>query len=298
MRITENTVVNNLLDRISDTRSRVTQLQQQLSTGKRVNTMSDDPAGGETILRYKSAIQKNTQFKNNADSGSEIMNDTSSALDSFGNLVIDLKSILTAANNASRSNSLDSYGKQVNELLKSMIELANTNSQGKYIFGGTQTQDPPYTLSFDESTVTSNPNGIDGAIKLDMGEGTREQVNITGQQAFNGTQMFSTIIQIRDTLLANNAPTTAQLQSVDDFMNHIMAVSSQAGSMVNRFDLLSSQLDTENSRMTSLLSNTQDTDVAQAGIQLSQDQTILDAAMGSGANIIQKSLINFLMGTG
>ncbi len=298
MRITENTVIHNLLDRITNTKNQETQIQQQLSTGKQVNTMSDNPAAGETILRYKSTIQKNTEYKKNADTGSDFMNDTASTLDSFDNLLMDLKSTLTAANNGSVSNSLSTYGQQVNEILKSMIELANTNYEGKYIFGGTQTLTAPYSASIDNNgivtAVTANPNGIDGSIKLDMGEGTKEQININGQDAFFGTQIFSTIMQIRDSLNNNTVPATAQLQGIDNYIDHISAMCSQAGSMVNRFDLLSSQLDTENSSLTALLSNTQDTDVAQAGIQLSQDQTILNAAMTSGASIIQKSLINFL----
>jgi len=294
MRITQTTIASTFLNNINDTRERINDEQTELASGKRVMKVSDDPVATNTILRLKAFLGNNAQYqKNNAQAQTQA-EATESALSSFSDLMVSLKGVLSQATNGANTADYKTYSDQVDELLSQAVELGNTQSNGVYIFGGTNTKQQPFTLAADHSTVTANPNGITGTIQYPVNEGVTQTVNIDGQQAFQGTAIFELMINVKNELEAGQAPTTAESQSVDGFLSSVTAATGKAGAMIQDLDNNNTQLAAQQTQLQQLLSVQQDSDVAETTIKMNQDQLELQAALSSGASVLPKTLLDFL----
>ncbi|HUN65382.1 MAG TPA: flagellar hook-associated protein FlgL [Bacteroidota bacterium] len=294
MRITENSLVSQFLGSLNTTRERIVDLQDQLSSGKAVEKSSDDPVAMSVILRLQNSLDRNAQFQKNVSDASNMIDNTQSALGSFTDILTQLKSILATANNTTAGDSLPALADQVDSLLTEAVNVANTQFNGKYLFGGTNTLDPPFQLAADHSAVTANPAGITGAINYQIGEGTTQAVNIDGQEAFQGTQMFDLMIQLRDSLQSGTIPAAASMDSVSTMMDHLVAESGKAGAISQLLSTNQTLLEDQNTQLESLRSNYQDTDVAEATMQMKQAEVMLESALNTGAQIIPQSLIDYM----
>lgn len=294
MRVTENIIASALLLNVNNNREQITKLQSQLASGKRVLKPSDDPQATDSILRLQTVLNKNEQYLKNVADSQAVMEESSAALDGFASVMQDVRDELVRASNGSRQDSLKIHADRLDQLLTQAVEIANTKFNGKYIFGGTNTLQAPFALAADHSAVTANPNGITGTIAYDVAEGSTQTVNIDGQEAFKGTQFFDTIIQLRDKLASGQFPAVGDVESVNAIVEHVLGKSSKAGSILQGLDAMHMHLEEQQNQLRSLLSIEQDTDVAQATLQLKHNELMLDAALNTGARILPKSLLDFL----
>ena len=295
MRVTESAISSNYLSNVNQAREKIVNLQAQIASGKRVLKPSDDPLATNSILRLRASLQDNEQYSKNVVDGSIIAQSTSSALDAVASLFIDLKETVTRASNPAVVSEFATFAAQVDQVLSQVLASANTKFNGKYLFGGTQTTDPPYVLSADRSTVTKNPNGIDGTISYVVSDGLSQQVNIPGEEAFQGQGLFDLLIQVRDDLNNGLSPTVAQANAIDQGFEHVVMEASKAGSYAQNMDNLTMRLENQNTQLTQFLSNDQDTDLAESVMQLKQQEAMLDAALNTGGRIIPKTLLDFLL---
>lgn len=294
MRISDNAFTRSYLLNINNTRARISKLQDQLSTGRRVLNPSDDPEAANKILRIKNTIAKNEQYQENVGDGTGMMQATAHGLDTFGNLLLEAKEILTKARSGGRTPNLATFAEQIDQLITSAVQAANTKFNGKYLFGGTQTTDPPFILASDRSAVTLNPNGITGKIEIPVNEGTTQVVNIDGQEAFRGAQIFQALIDVRNTMFNGVVPTAAQFDAVNAHLDHVSDVGGKAGLILNALGMSDTFLQERGNQLAQLLSGQEDTDFAEATLQLRKDETMLEAALNIGARILPKTLLDFL----
>jgi flagellar hook-associated protein 3 FlgL len=232
MRITESRIAADFLTNVANTQNRINDLQNQLSTGKRVNEPSDDPEAADLILRLNASIARNEQFSRNIGGAQSMLSASTGALDSMQQLIAQLQATMTQAENGTETTSLPTLADTVDGYLNQAIALANTEFNGKYVFGGTQTQTPPYTLAPNAApppsqvvTYTGNTGQIDYAV----GEGQTQAVNVTGQEAFGGAAFFNELIQIRDNLRAGIAPSAADGTAVAGALQTVLAAAGRAG---------------------------------------------------------------------
>ena len=69
MRVTTNMAVNNLVRNLDRSYGRMVKFQQQLSSGSRINRLSDDPAAVERSLALRTELRNMEQFQKNIDDG-------------------------------------------------------------------------------------------------------------------------------------------------------------------------------------------------------------------------------------
>jgi len=292
MRITHNMSVSNFLLNINRTRERIDDLQVQIASGKRVAKPSDDPYEISSIQRLSSLIEHTEQYQQNVGEGNVMLLATENALDQAHGVLVEIKEILVAATNGiHQADTFRTFGEQVGQKLNHLIDIANTRFNGKYLFGGTQTLTKPYTLG---ATVTANPAGISGNIQLDIMDGTKQTINISGEEAFQGATILDLIRQIRDTLQSGSQPTSAQMDQLDDAIDHVLEMTGKAGAMVQQLNAVEGQLERQQLELKQLLSLKYDTDTAEAIVKLKQQELALEAALNAGASILQKSLLDFL----
>jgi len=292
MRITELTVIKNLIDNINKTREKINQVQLKIATGKEINTVSDDPYIANSIMNLKAMINRNEQFQKNIDDAIDFLTATGDALDNFINTLIDIKSLLVEISNSAREPDYETYANRLGELFKQLLDSANTNFKGKYIFNGTNTKVKPF--SYDEKNDLLISDLSNGGIKFEVNDGVYEKVNFTVEEIFGGREIFDLVHQIKSSLKNKIKPDISLLQRFEQLFENIVSNSSEVGALMNRFNLLRKQIEKQNLILTELLSIRQDTDIAQQAINLQKGQLILESAYMLAGKIIQKSIIDYL----
>jgi flagellar hook-associated protein 3 FlgL len=297
MRITESVMAYDFLFNINRTRDRINTEQSQLASMRRVSKVSDDPTATDSILRIQAGLDRNAQYSRNVSDAQGMLETTASTMDDFTTLMQRVQEIMTQATDGNQTSSMSALAENLDGILNEGVALANTKFNGKYIFGGTETQRAPYTLVTNPGpppTQTVTYNGNANPIQYMVGEGITQTVNVTGQDLFQGTAIFQKIMELRDSLRAGTPPTAADVTTVGDMLKNSLQGTSKAGSYLQSLTSTAMHLEEQRIQMLALLSIQQDTDIGETTLKLKQDQTALEAALATGAKILPKSLVDFL----
>jgi len=85
-----------------------------------------------------------------------------------------------------------------------------------------------------------------------------------------------------------------RLEELDAYLDHLLRVRARVGAKVNRLEATQKRFEDNKIQLTSLLSKIEDVDIAEVAMNLSNQQAIYQAALRTGAKIVQTSLIDFL----
>jgi flagellar hook-associated protein 3 FlgL len=297
MRITEGMMAGDFLYTINKNRAQINKLEIDLASGKRLQKVSDDPTAADAVLRLNAGIDRNDQYQKNVTDGQGVLAQTGSSLDDMGSLLQEVQSIVVQAKDGDQTSVMGSLAERVDQLLNEAVSLANSKFNGKFIFGGTQTTAQPYTLVTNPGPPATQSVAYAGnaeIIHYPTGESLVQQVSVPGSEAFGGTALFNSLIRVRDTLRAGQTPSTDDANAVAAALDTVTQTASKAGSLSQSLDNTTVHLTNQKTQLQVLLSAEQDTDVAEASLNLKQAQTMLDAALASGAQILPKSLLDFL----
>jgi len=128
---------------------------QQMSTGLRVNQLSDDPAASANMVVSLATSASNDQYTSNVNSVLPRMQTADAAISA---IVTSLNSAVTLGTSGASSGLLtagkQAIATQVQSVLDSVISHANTAFNGVYVFGGSETTTPPFVAA--STTYTSS----------------------------------------------------------------------------------------------------------------------------------------------
>ncbi len=296
MRITQDYSIQSLLSQVNSTRERISTLQRNLSTGKRLNQISDDPSGVETAMRYRSLLKYNEQYQKNIKDSSEFLTFTSNALQNSSDIIATIKELTIQGIDSSSNDEFDAVAEQLNELVEEFVETANTRFKGRFIFGGSNVSTTPFTLAPDFSSVSVNPEGVNGELKAELGQGNIDRYNITGQEAYlESIDVFQTILDVRTAFMNHDAAALDTLiPDMDNALDQVLSANTKAGARINRFELLETQYQGEDIRLKEFLSGVQDTNEPEAIVNLQIEQTALQTALQTLAQTVNISIIDFI----
>lgn len=278
------------------TLARLATYQEQLSTGKKVNRVSDDVVAARQVLSYTTDASNTGKYLDNIDKSTAFMGATDSALSQVTSIFDQVKSIAVQGANASEdSSSRAALAQSVDSYLSQLVDVANTVHDGRFIFAGTATTSgKPFALSSDGSQV--NYSGNLDSFSVQIGPNTTIPINQNGYELFKGkTDVFASLIQLRDALKANDPTKVSQLiASVDTAQSHANDLQGAMGGNEQRLNLAQTQLQAEQVYQKQLISQAQDADFTETISNMQLTQTALQAGLQAAAKTITPSLLNFL----
>jgi flagellar hook-associated protein 3 FlgL len=146
------TIYNNVTGAIAQQMQSLSKLQEQVSTGERVNRASDDPVAANQIMSLHSESESLTTYTKNVTSVLTDMQQTSASLTDIDNALVQAKQLLTQASTVTTSSTDDqAIGQEINSLLEQVVSSANTQIDNHYLFGGSSSASPPYSVQRDSS---------------------------------------------------------------------------------------------------------------------------------------------------
>jgi flagellar hook-associated protein 3 FlgL len=295
MPITTNEISNTVLGDINTTITRLATYQEQLSTGLAVNQPSDNPAAAREGMRYQAEIDANTGYIANANQGSSFMTDADSAFTQMTTLMTQVtQAAVQGANGTEDASSRQALGQSVNSLLTQLVSLANTQSDGQYVFGGSATSTQPFVESTDGSSVTYQGN-LD-TFSLQVGAQSSIPINQNGYALFKSpVDVFGTLIQLRDAL-NNNDPTTVStlITTVASASTQIQDAQGALGGNEQRMTLAQNQLQSAQTTLTTRLGQAVDANLPDTVSEMQQAQTALQSGLEAAAKILTPNLLSYL----
>lgn len=158
MRVSQQSMYGTMLNQMNMNLSDYMESNIQGSSQKRINRPSDDPAGTSRVLAYRSSIERTGQYETNSDTALGWLNLADETLNNVSATVIRIRTLAEqAATDSYSADQRAAIGAELRQLMGSLVNLANTEHEGKHIFGG-QRYDVP---SFIEGLSVTGTN-LDG----------------------------------------------------------------------------------------------------------------------------------------
>jgi flagellar hook-associated protein 3 FlgL len=147
MRISTTNSYNTSLDSLMDRQSRLAETQEQMTTGKRVNRASDDPAAAARAERALASERRSVASQRAVDASDNAMRLTEGALGDAGDLLQTAREALVSAGNPTFSDKERlGVANQLADLRAQLLAVANrTDSAGIHLFGGQGAIQAPFT---------------------------------------------------------------------------------------------------------------------------------------------------------
>ncbi len=287
------------LNGLAELQARELKTQKELSSGIRVSTAADDPAAAGALLRLGPELAAAETYQSNLGKVQAEVSAGDSAIGSAINLVQSAQSIaVRGASSTTTAAERQSFAGQVQTLEQQMVALADTETGGRYIFGGDADETAPYQYN------AASANGVDAA---GPAVSTRAIVNpdgvtvfqpLTAQTIFDssgGSNAFGALKNLADALAANDPAAVgnalSSLGDVSDWLNRQQVYYGAAG------DRLSAEQTAVTGQITNLkteIAGLSDADVTQDATDLAAESTAQQAALAAQAAIPRKSLFDYL----
>lgn len=168
-------------------------VQKQVSTGLRIGTAADDPAGASQVLSLSQGLDRLENFDANGESVRRRLALEENALDKFGDSLGRVRELVVQAGGGIQSNETRAaIAAEMRELLAGMVDLGNSqDGEGRYLFAGNAVASQPITLSNGVAAY----NGDDGARTQRIGDNRSVREGDPGSEVFfairNGNGTFA-----------------------------------------------------------------------------------------------------------
>lgn len=300
MRAVSSSTVTNLVANLQRSYDRIARLQNELATGTKINNPSDDPAGTQRSLAFRSDIRENEQFQRNISESKGWLNMTETSLSGIEEALINARSLaMQGASSVVSANEKRILADEIDQVLERALGLATTTRDGKYIFGGTDTGNNPLVVTRNVDGHISSisvSSTATGSIEREISDGVRVQINATAGDVFGGTDSpLGSLINLRDRLVSNDM--TGISQSINDLeaaRQHVTDIRGEVGSKTNRLDMTENILAKLTTDLQGVLSETEDVDIAEHMMNLQQEQALYQAAVMTANSILPPTLAQYL----
>lgn len=305
MRISTQTLFETGAARLGDLQSGLARTQQQVATGRRILSPSDDPVAAARALEVGQSQSLNTQYGLNRQHAKSALASAEGALSSVTALLQDVKTTIIAAGNGSLSDTERGFmATELRGRFEQLLGLANSRDpMGNYQFSGYQTTTPPFA---ETTPGTVQYQGDQGQRMMQVDATRQMAANSTGQAVFQGggqdifvtlndliTLLQTPVVDATTTTALNTGLATAN-NNLDLALDNVLTVRASVGSRLQELDALDNAGEDRHIQYSQILSDLQDLDYTQALTQLSQQQITLEAAQRSFVAVSGLSLFNFL----
>lgn len=293
MKVTNSVVFKNFLFNMRREQEVMKDLQVMAASGKQVNRPSDNPADMQRILRLRQSLTQFDQYDRNIGRGLGMLSVAETSLGDANKIFQRLKQIaVDGADGATPSSARVALAEEVVALRNQLLQVANVQFDGQYVFSGTLTDKPAYT-------GLGTYGGNTGRIQIATSQNSRVNVTKPGSEIFGtaagGIDVFAAITAL-DTALRTDDVTgiRTQIDTMELARVQISNARAELGATTNRLE--GSQVNMDNLRIAirEQLSNVEDADLVEVITALKAHQNTLDATIATYGTVSGTSLLNFL----
>jgi len=322
MRVTTLQTASNMLDYITAAQTKYNELSEEASSGIKVSKPSDDPMATKSILSINSQLSALENYLTNMDTAQSELDTVDSTLSSLTDLIEDVSGYATqAANGTYNTDDLATIKSQIDSIMQTVVNLANTSFNGSYVFSGTAIATETYSVTTDADGVitsaTYNGTTSDEYERyVTISDGVSVAINVRGNDIFGsytassvgppptpatGSGLLYTLGILSEALGTDPQTTTTAatisscITDLDDELSTVTATRTKLSAVSNRFSITQDSIDNMVTNLKSYRSNLQDADLAEVATNLATAQSALEATYSVTSQMLSGvSLLDYL----
>jgi flagellar hook-associated protein 3 FlgL len=287
-RITQNTISTTALRGLQGNLTRVQNLQQEMSSGKRISQPSDDPSGTAASMTFRSQRAADEQYLRNVDHVAGRLAVTDNALTQLSDRLRTVREQMVASQNGGLStDGRAALAANIDSIRSEVLSLYNTTYLDRPVFGGTvpgrQAVDP----------TTGAYIGNEAPIEIRISADTTIQADVKGTAVAADT-VPTTLSTITASVLSATGASSADFDAIDAALSTVQRALGDVGAREARVDTTKANVDSHRLDTVAQISQNEDVDLPSTIMNLQAQQVGYQAALGSAAKILQTSLMDFL----
>ncbi len=297
-RVTLETFVNSTLASVLKSTSNMNKLQEHISTGKKINRPSDDAAGARKILSLRSDDLRLDQYASNIQTATSALSFNESSLNTVADVLQRITELtMQGVSDTAGQETRNINASEINQLLETILQSANSKRLGSFVFAGTETTTKPFEITRNSKgeidSVTYNGNRE--KTEYNIGPNTNAQVNQTGAEIFMDKDLFGAVIRVRDNLADGTLTfARAELDNIETAAGNIRNSIAKAGSIASTLELSSNRIEQTKLSLRETLASTESADIAETILKLTEQQSIYEASLASSSYIFRTSILDYL----
>ncbi|MFN3433911.1 MAG: flagellar hook-associated protein FlgL [Sphingomonas sp.] len=298
MQVSTSLFYNTASKRLSQMSARASELQTQISTGKKILKPSDDPAAAQQLAELDQKDADAAVYGTNMTLASSLLGQADGVLTQINSQLTRATELATQAANGTQTDaSRKMIATELNSIVDSLVSLANTrNVRGQPLFGS----------AAGGKAVTDNGNGTftfppDVQVsEVPIADGQSVQATESAKRIFDIGGGDDTLSMLRNLAAALNtggdvsSTVTSSLDKLSDAVDQVANVQASVGARAARVDLQQQLLTTANTDRSELRGKLEQVDITDAVVQLQQMMTALSASQASFTKLSQLSLFDYL----
>ena len=316
---------------VHNTQSKFNKLSQQITSGKRVTSVTDDAVAAKGIIKANAQLADIETYMKNLQLADNELTQTDNTLGAINEKLQDAYDLaMTVANGTSGEEQMNAYRQQLDAIINNITRMANTQYDGKYIFAGTNTTTEPYSLVETDDATADNAGlvyaGNDGGRYTLVGQAKnelpdvisdekKEQINFIGKEVFgqvkfttdadgkvtiddaNSSGAFKALYELKAAL--QNDPVDedavrATLDSLDESMSQVSAARTKTGALGKEFEDIQNTYTNDTISLKQLRSDLEDTDLPSAVSDWYSTYQSLQASYQMFSQTMDVSLLNYI----
>ena len=317
MRITNRMMTESAIQNMAENLEKVSKLQEKISSTKQFQVASEDPTNASASLSLRSHLQTLNSYTDAAEMTQNWMSATDNAFDQLEQIAVRANNLILRGLNDSLSGSERalSIAPEMQDLMDEAVEIGNTSVNGQYIFSGYQLNQKAFSLSDSATSLTDyqgntftpkvvNYLGDTGSMQRNLGPDQSVTLNVRGDQAILG--FLQNLIQAFNALKQNNINDTGDpvtdpinlkstLTGLKSSLETLDQYRTSNGARMRQVDSAANFLETVKLETKSLLSEKEDTNMAEGIALLANQQTTYQAVLEVSQRAISAlSLFDYL----
>jgi flagellar hook-associated protein 3 FlgL len=296
MRISQQSIMDNSLRRLTTRLEAFNKVQGQLASGKVIQRPSDDAAGMNRALMLRADQRLRTQEGRNAEDGQTWSQLGDTKLQSTLDRSRRARDLIVQARSGSLApTDRAAIADELQSIQQDLVAVANSKHLERGLFAGTSGADAVQKVA-----GSWTYGGDAGQVRRRISDSEVVTVNQTADQIFGfnlgtGNDLFSTLDQtIAAVTAGDDAAMATGLDKLDAATNGVQSALGTFGAVQAQIEVSISRNREETLAIQSQLSETEDTDLAKAVLQLQTEQVAYQATLGAVSRAIQPSLVDFL----
>lgn len=318
MKATQGTTFRSLQNQLSQITNKMSDLQLQSTSGKRITKPSDDPSAIGPVLQSRAHIRQTDRYMDTLG----IAGDRLAIQDTFLSGVVDVLSdvrteALEAINGTLSDSDLATLADQIASYKEQLLGEVNTQVEGKYIFAGYMEDVCPFVENPAYDPLTYNPANPatwpvtfvanENPITLEISPGETIEVTAAGCAVFlgdsdndgvvdaGGINLFQVFGELETAIRNNDVATIGScIADLDDGMTQVLRTRSSLGINAQRVDTSLSQMEDVKLEYQKSLSRYEDADLVETLSELLEQETAFKAALEVTSRVAELSILNYL----
>ena len=173
IRVSNQWMVNSFLRVLNRNNEELNKTQIQISSGKQIQKPSENPVNNALAMQHKTDIFESGQFTKNIARTTEWLDNTDSALTDTESTLQRVRELaVQGANDTLVQIDRDAIAKEIDQLMQHMVDIANTDIGGEFLFAGDDVKSKPFKIM-----TGQNPDSMTNIVTYSFGE-TRKDLNL------------------------------------------------------------------------------------------------------------------------